>query len=369
MVDFIEYVVGELKSKRLSHRDAAALMRQFSARSSGRSRTFMHPLLHGNTSDLRGQRYSSTFTGDEFFLVDHQVKAGDEPGRKVLPAVAYLEMAREALEQAWPCPDGHRLELRNVVWARPVFVSGDTEVSIALVAVGDEQIDFEIYGHDADQESIHCQGRGVWSRRQAALRLDVEQLKGEMNGEALAPELTYAAFARMGLIYGPTFQAIAAVHRGDGQVLAELRLPRSLETTSKDYALHPSLMDSALQAAIGLFGDLSEPASGPPLPFALDSLRIDAPCPAQAIAWMRYAPGSHAGDPLVKLDVDLCDALGNVCVQMHGVSTRVLSREIARAGGATVDDRPQIAASPSGPAEQPVEIDAESLFGKTQEYL
>ena len=50
-------------------------------------------LLQQNTSDLSEQRYSSTFTGEEFFLTDHVVN-----GQKVLPGVAYLEMARAAVE-------------------------------------------------------------------------------------------------------------------------------------------------------------------------------------------------------------------------------------------------------------------------------
>jgi len=103
MIDFIEYVVAELKSKRLSKTNAAELVRQFSRRSSGlHASLIIHPLLHRNTSDLNEQRYSSTFTGEEFFLADHQMKADAEPSRKVLPGVAYLEMARAAVEQAWP---------------------------------------------------------------------------------------------------------------------------------------------------------------------------------------------------------------------------------------------------------------------------
>ena len=34
----------------------------------------LHPLLHSNTSDLSEQRYSSIFTGEEFFLADHRVR-------------------------------------------------------------------------------------------------------------------------------------------------------------------------------------------------------------------------------------------------------------------------------------------------------
>src|SRR5207253_550292 len=40
--------------------DAAAAERSAAA--------MLHPLLHANTSDLNGQRYSATFTGEEFFL-------------------------------------------------------------------------------------------------------------------------------------------------------------------------------------------------------------------------------------------------------------------------------------------------------------
>ncbi|MCP4622043.1 MAG: type I polyketide synthase, partial [bacterium] len=42
----------------------------------------IHPLLHQNTSDLSEQRYSSQFSGNEFFLADHVVG-----GRRVLPGV------------------------------------------------------------------------------------------------------------------------------------------------------------------------------------------------------------------------------------------------------------------------------------------
>src|SRR5581483_8110749 len=48
--------------------------------------------------------------------------------------------------------------------------------------------------------------------------------------------------------------------------------------------------------------------------------------------WVRYAQGSRAEDTIVKLDIDLCDELGNACVQMHGFSTRALSQEISATG-------------------------------------
>ena len=336
MIDFIEYVVAELKSKRLSKTDAAGLVRQFSLRPAGSAAaSVIHPLLQRNTSDLSGQRYGSTFTGEEFFLADHQVKPDGQAGHKVLPGVAYLEMARAAVEDALPQHSGATavLELHNTVWAQPIVVDESKQVSIALLASDDDRIDYEIYSGDADRETVHCQGRATFSAGPAPARLDLEQLQTGMAQGTMEAHSLYATCARMGLIYGPSFQGVTAVHRGNGEVLARLRLPDTAAATAADYVLHPSLMDGALQAAVGLIDDGAD-ATQPRLPFALETLRIVAPCRPEMFAWVRYAPGSRASDNVVKLDIDLCDEHGNVCVQLRGFSSRVLAAAPqARAAG------------------------------------
>src|SRR5262245_43183686 len=370
MPDFIEYVVAELKSKRLSKADAASLIRQFSRRSSVSAAAVIHPLLHRNTSDLSEQRYSSTFTGEEFFLADHRAPVDGRAGQKVLPGVAYLEMARAAVERAVPArPESTVLELRNTVWAQPVVVGQNKQISISLSANDQDQIDYEIYGQDSDQEIVHCQGRAVWSREPAPAALDLDQLKGQMERGQLESGGVYALCARMGLIYGPSFQGITAIHRGSGQALAQLRLPSVVADTSGDYVLHPSLMDGALQAAVGLIDDASE-SNQPRLPFALETLRVISPCSQEMVAWVRYAPGSQAAGAVVKLNIDLCDERGNVCVQMRGFSSRAPRNEIGTPAARSE------AASPTAPsepqAEQPIvtaEVETESLAEKTQDYL
>ena len=89
---------------------------------------WLHPLVHENTSNFEEQRFSSTFTGGEFFLKDHQVK-----GEKILPAVAYLELARAALKEANGQFDDnkHSIRLKNVAWASPIVVTQATQVHIA----------------------------------------------------------------------------------------------------------------------------------------------------------------------------------------------------------------------------------------------
>jgi len=91
------------------------------------------------------------------------------------------------------------------------------------------------------------------------------------------------------------------------------------------YVLHPSLLDSALQASIPLIEAASGGAAA--LPFALESLRAFAPCAPRMHAWVRYA-ADGASEPsagrVIKVDIDLCGDDGAVCVQMRGFASRPL---------------------------------------------
>ena len=154
----------------------------------------LHPLLHSNTSDLSHQSYSSTFSGEEFFLKDYQVD-----GQRILPLAAYLEMARVAVTKAARASHETVLELRNVVWAQPIVGARHRQISIALLAHDNDEIDYEIYSRDTDEEIVHCQGRAVLSPQPASAKLDLEDLKGQMGRGQIEPSGIYAACARMGL--------------------------------------------------------------------------------------------------------------------------------------------------------------------------
>ena len=52
---------------------------------SGEYASELHPMVHQNTSNFSEQRFSSTFTGKEFFLSEHRVQE-----EKILPGVAAL---------------------------------------------------------------------------------------------------------------------------------------------------------------------------------------------------------------------------------------------------------------------------------------
>ncbi|GBF33017.1 malonyl CoA-acyl carrier protein transacylase [Desulfocucumis palustris] len=298
-----------------------------------------HPLLHQNTSDLFEQRFSSIFTGQEFFLEDHIVK-----GRRVLPGVAYLEMARAAVEQAAPVLEENRagIRLKNVVWAHPIAIGEQpVQVHIGLFSENNGEIIYEIYSEPEESHLdpvVHSQGTAMLSSAAEALLLDLTALQLQCSQSILSSAQCYETFRYMGLDYGPGHQGIEKIYLGPGQLLAKLSLPASVYDTLDQFVLHPSMTDSALQASVCLmmaFGDADgRAARRPPLPFTLQELEIRGSCTPDMWAFIRYSDGSKAGDKVQKIDIDLCDDQGHVCVQMKGFSARVLEGEAGSAGAA-----------------------------------
>ncbi|WP_188068929.1 SDR family NAD(P)-dependent oxidoreductase [Brevibacillus brevis] len=316
------YWIPESKSKSVSGKTAAPFTGEAA----------IHPLLQRNTSDFSEQRFSSTFTGQEFFLTDHVVKK-----QKILPGVAYLEMARAAAEQATAAltEKPAKIQLENVVWTRPIVV-GDQPVQIHIGLVPEEngEITFEIYSEleamDAEPV-IHSQGSVMLHSVAEKHALNLPSLQAECSLRAFSSEQCYSIFHAIGMEYGSAHQGIDTLYVGEGQVLAKLSLPASVSEMENPFVLHPSLMDSALQASIGLMlvEEETSTADGhssrkPSLPFAMEEVDIHNKCTASMWAYVRYSANSSADDKVQKLDIDLCDDQGSVCVRIMGYSMRVL---------------------------------------------
>ncbi|HXH41802.1 MAG TPA: polyketide synthase, partial [Thermoanaerobaculia bacterium] len=312
--------------ERYSIDTAAGTERAGRSAAAGPATAGFHPLLHRNTSDLSGQRYTSAFTGNEFFLADHRVRTNGGAPQKVLPGSAYLEMARAALEQASPNRQRLGVELRNTAWLKPIVVTEQAEISISLMPSNDNHVDYEIYSIDGEQqETTHCRGQAVLGRPSPPGKIDLGRLRAEMKQGRLEAAEIYARFEKMGLRYGPAHQGVVAIDLGDKQALAELRLPAAVEAGRREYVLHPGLLDSALQASIGLFVGETRDLDNPRVPFLLDSLHVVSACTAEMFAWVRYSNGTSHG-AAGKVDIDMCDRQGNVCIQIRGFSTRDLER-------------------------------------------
>ncbi len=260
-------------------------------------------------------RYGLRLTGQETFLADHRVG-----GTPVLPGIAYLELARSAAEQ-----DGMvHPELRQVVWMTPLKVEQPVTVTCELTRLDDGGARAEIVTRTEEGDRVvHAQMRIAAGAEPAGRTVDLEALRNAAARHPPASEI-YAAFDAMGLGYGPGHRVISDLAVGS-EVLARLELPEALRPALADYGLHPSLMDGALQSAIGLALDA---AGGAPkiaaLPFSVDAVEILGPC--EATMWAHVRGGPATGSGLRKMDIDLIANDGSVRVALRGFTTRAIEK-------------------------------------------
>ncbi|MEX3605205.1 MAG: SDR family NAD(P)-dependent oxidoreductase [Burkholderia sp.] len=286
--------------------------------------TSVRPMLQTELSDPAQGRYAARFSGEEFFLRDHRVR-----GHAVLPGVAYLELVREVLEArtGHAVPGG--LQLQHVTWVQPLMVAApgvEARIDLHRQENGEWRYEVGSGGIAEGERRLHCQGFLALVPQAEPAALNLSALHGSCRSAELDSVTCYAAYQAVNIEYGPSFRAVQRIWVGEGQALAQLRLPAEALEDSEAYVLHPSLLDGALQASIGLAMVQATQGDGEPmlsLPFALDSLVLHRPCPNETWVWIRPTPGAQSSR-VRKLDLDLCDAQGRVCIALRGFSARLV---------------------------------------------
>ena len=287
----------------------------------------LHPILHQNTSTKDEMKFSSTFSGEEFFLNDHQIN-----GQRVLPGVAYLEMARAAVSQIKGF-EKCSLRIKNVIWGRPVVILNDSvKLHIHLISTGNNEFAYEIYSESPDSPNnpiIHSRGSVTAEPISPVPPLNIENLKSLCRLNRLESSYCYSVFKQMGVNFGPAHQGIVSIDVGENMALAKLSMPSFLRNDKDHFVLHPSMMDSALQSSIGVMVtplvNSDSPAnaiSSPFLPFALDELEIIHPTATAMWALVRNRTDGQPKGNIHKIDIDLCDDDGMVCVRFKGYAAR-----------------------------------------------
>ncbi|MBN6544819.1 SDR family NAD(P)-dependent oxidoreductase, partial [Streptomyces bryophytorum] len=275
-------------------------------------------LSQRNTSDLQAYRFTTTLTGEEFFLADHRVG-----GRSILPGVVSLELARAAVESALgePGAAGHSLRLRDIVWPQPLTApDGRTELHVTLERRKDGAVGFTVHSGDrvlGDTSAVHCQGVAE-PGDPGAPRIDLGGLRATVDRDGLPADGIYAELRARGIEHGPSLRGLGRIRLGDDRAvaLADVTRPAAAPALAQ-CLLHPSLLDGALQTVAGL--TLTAGPDGAPagVPFAVDTVEVFRRCPDRI--WTRTRRGTRGTGTY---DIDLCAQDGTVCVRIQGLHLR-----------------------------------------------
>ncbi|HET8798147.1 MAG TPA: SDR family NAD(P)-dependent oxidoreductase [Thermoanaerobaculia bacterium] len=292
------------------------------------STAVLHPLVHRNSSTFDEQKFSTRFTGEEFFLTDHVVET-----QKILPGVAYLEMARAAGELS--ANAGVRV-IRILVWERPLIVGGESkEVEVSL-APGRNDVKFTVRTAGG---ATHCTGKLAYDvDKPAPERLDIAGILERCPELVMSGGELYPFLRSVGLKLGSGFQIVKGIYANESESLAILELPEHLKKSAELFWLHPALMDGSLHTAIGLLKakGIDAPLG---LPYSVEEVQILHPLRDLYYGYATWTFDPNAGVDRQKVTFHLLDKSGRVLVRLKDFMTRPLP-------GATAASLPKVSAAP-----------------------
>lgn len=283
----------------------------------------LHPLISSNVSTLKEERFLARFTGDEFIFTDHVVFK-----EKIMPAAAYIEMARASAEIAG---EQNVCKIKNISFAKPIRLvnlqkpSEPLEIYIELQPSNSNSVNFTISTQDNyGKKQIHSEGIAEYSDKENSSYISELEVQSILNRcmDIVDDKWCYAMFKKIGMNYGVGFKAIKEVHQGLGEVIAHVEMPTLESECSKNYILHPSIIDAALQTVIVLMGGKDETTGKTYLPFSMDEIKIyDSTCEAYWI-YTTNSSTDLSNLTFVKSDISIADQSGKILVEIKGFSVR-----------------------------------------------
>jgi len=183
------------------------------------------------------------------YLKDHEVT-----GAVLLPGSAVVEMALGAARTIFG--EGcHSAE--NISFRKGMFLS-DKPRDVQLHITGDSgnRRKFIVYSRPMKAESdaewdLNASGEIVREDRTCPAGIDVPAIEGRQNIELTRAEY-YGIVSGRGLHYGPAFQVVGCVRRGDGEAISSIQLDPSVAEDLEKYTIHPAFGDGCLQAMTGI---------------------------------------------------------------------------------------------------------------------
>lgn len=287
--------------------------------------TQVHPLL-GYRLQLAGsneRRFEAEFSlAAQTYLSDHQIYQ-----QAIVPATAYVEMglaAAAANRLSLP------LQLSSLAIQHPMLLSPGESKGVQMLlrpaAEAGQSYGFEIFSREQDDDTAviwtsHALGQ-VGAGQATATTTDLQQLQTEY-GEALDVAEYYRLLRQRGMAYGPCFQGIRALWRGEKGGLGQIQLPEA--AAEPGYALHPALLDSCFQV-LGAVLEETEGETDAFLPVAVESLTLYRPAPDRV--WVRVEVETTANQQQISAQLTLLDETGELVAQVEGLTLKRVPQQL-----------------------------------------
>nr|VFK36790.1 MAG: Acyl transferase domain-containing protein [Candidatus Kentron sp. SD]VFK40418.1 MAG: Acyl transferase domain-containing protein [Candidatus Kentron sp. SD] len=249
------------------------------------------------------------------YLIDHRVF-----DTVVVPGTAYLEMGLAAGRAVSDQP--FRIEEVTVEQALVLSEEGTTTVQVVL-SPEEEGYRFRIFSLGAESHWIlHSGGRLLFDEvKEPPAAIDLTRLQAECP-EELSIADHYLACQEHGLNYGPAFQGVRQLFRGEGLGLGRIELSESFAYQANDHHLHPALLDAAFQTIMATLPESS--GSETYLPTGVRELHVYGDAGTRIWGLARIV---EVNERIILADISLFDDAGAPIAQVNGYTIAYVNPE------------------------------------------
>ncbi len=249
--------------------------------------------------------FTSLFTGKEAFLADHIIQ-----GKKILPGMAYLEIARAAVAQSISVAADHVITLSDSIFVSALTVMDSCAVEVKVYPGAHGEFGVEV----SSALGVHFQTKAnVMSRHQLiqeqgiATQLDINALASVCTRKGQTPQQFYQTFKERDVLLGPSHRGVQAIATGNNEALITLALPGS---SRRGMMMDPGMLDSIIQGGVAL----ASQSEGNVVPFAVTRTLVLGPLTDKMYCHIKKGEKG--------LDYIACDEQGQVRVVIEGFLTR-----------------------------------------------
>jgi len=264
---------------------------------------FHHPLLERIDLDTTARTvYSGTLSVEtHWVLSDHRFHGGDS----LLPGTAHLEIAVTAL---WKRLGQQPVTLEDVVFLAPLRVASHSPVDVrAELEKIDDGYQFSVTSGDV----VYVTGRGRATSERPG-RINLREIAARCPYEKKDAPSNVRQHGHFD--FGPRWQSLRQIAFGRDECLGTVEIPAEFRAETRDFALHPALMDIATGVAMYLISGYDKPGDML-LPFAYKKFTLYSPLPARVFSHTRLRHDS--GADLVVFDITLAGENGEVIAEIE----------------------------------------------------
>ncbi|MEH0021902.1 MAG: SDR family NAD(P)-dependent oxidoreductase [Desulfobacter sp.] len=313
-----------------------------------------HPLLTRRLKKGSGYAlYESRISFDDAWpLYEHKMD-----GRGIMVGTSLIEMVRAAFEDF---SGTDIIEIRDVVFLIPIMANPDeTKQAKIVFKAEDDGYSFSVAskifdeGDNSGKWVQNVTGNICVSDKASFATVDVEEIKASCNKDRFCIRLEDAPAADMTIdkVFGAYFQDLGShlkeetagnmtfdeifgsyfldlgshwdvvreINKGDGGMLAVLKVPSQYAGESRVWKFHPSVLDMATSVPaiedVATGNYLAEESSY--LPFSYKSIKINGGVSETVYSYIRLSDDDNTSKEFTKYDLLVINDTGEVCIEIR----------------------------------------------------